>query len=127
MCIKNAMRALKHGAGVVVTCQWEPCELGRDFGVLSQSLHEIKTGRPLPASAWPSSHIGQRIASSSAGSLPVNKSFVSTGLLGVMAADYRVMRGAGMAVIHQENLGAPAQIDHQIEITKLETCGMLGQ
>ena len=25
----------------------------------------------------------------------------------------------------KRDLGAPAQIDHQIEITKLETCGML--
>ena len=45
----KAVGASKHGAGMVMTRQWEPRELG---GVLSQSLQGIKTKLPLPASAW---------------------------------------------------------------------------
>jgi hypothetical protein len=33
------------------------------FRVPSHSLHEITTGWPLPASAWPASPMGQRVAS----------------------------------------------------------------
>jgi hypothetical protein len=33
----------------------------RDCGVLSLSLQEIKTGQPLPASAWPARLPGQRV------------------------------------------------------------------
>ena len=34
--------------------------LWRDCGVLSESLYEIKTGWPLPSSAWPGRLLGQR-------------------------------------------------------------------
>ena len=65
-CATKVMGNLKHGAGVVTTHQWEPSELGgENFGTLSQSLHKIKTGRPLPARPP-----GQRVADSSAGMSP---------------------------------------------------------
>jgi hypothetical protein len=61
MCTKKALGDLKHGFGMVTTCQWEPSELGAEIvcGVLSQSLHEIKKGRPLPVSAWLVRLLGQ--------------------------------------------------------------------
>jgi hypothetical protein len=53
------MGVLKHGVGMVTTCQWELSELGGDCGALSQSLHEIKIGLQLPASAWQARPPGQ--------------------------------------------------------------------
>ena len=47
------MGDLKCGVGMVATCQWEPSEQCGDIsGALGQSL-KVKTGQPLPASAWP--------------------------------------------------------------------------
>lgn len=57
MCTPKVVGALKRGADVV-TCQRELGELGGETGVLSQSLREIRTGRPLLASPWPASLMG---------------------------------------------------------------------
>jgi hypothetical protein len=43
----------------------------RDFGALSERLHEIKTGQLLPSSAWPARPPGQRVASTSTGTYRV--------------------------------------------------------
>jgi hypothetical protein len=60
------------------------------YGILSQSLHEIKNRSAIPpTSAWLPWPMGQRVAGSSVGSLLVIKSFASTGLLGVVTADHR--------------------------------------
>ena len=68
MCTTKAEGALKHRAGVVMTRQWEPSELGGDVsGAPDQSLREIKTGRPLPASAWLARPLGQRVSRTIAG------------------------------------------------------------
>jgi hypothetical protein len=48
---QKAVGVLKHGAGVVTTSQWELSELGGEILELSQSLHKIRTGQPLPTSA----------------------------------------------------------------------------
>lgn len=56
---------LKLGAVMVMTCQWESRELGG--AALSQSVHEIKIGRPLPTRAWPARPLEQRVAGSSKG------------------------------------------------------------
>jgi hypothetical protein len=68
MCTTKAMGDLKHGVGLVTTHQWEPSDLSGDVsGAPGQSLHEIKTGQPLPASAWPARLLEQRVAGTSAG------------------------------------------------------------
>jgi hypothetical protein len=43
----------------------------RDCGVLTQNLHEIKTGMPLLASAWLARPVGQRVAGLKGRNLPV--------------------------------------------------------
>ena len=63
-CTTKAVGVLKHGADVVVTRQWEPSELGgwRHRVVLSQSLHEIKTGRPLLSVHGQPGHRGRELS-----------------------------------------------------------------
>jgi hypothetical protein len=55
------MGDLKHRVGVVVTqAGWRTYRAGwRDCGVPGQSLHGIKPGWPLPASAWSDRLLGQ--------------------------------------------------------------------
>ena len=40
---------------MVVACQWELSELGGEISELRVSLHKMRTGQPLLASAWQAS------------------------------------------------------------------------
>jgi hypothetical protein len=74
MCATKAMGDLKHRVGVLANYQWELGKLGGDIsGALGQRVSmRLKTGQPLPASAWPARPPGQRVANSSAGNVRVS-------------------------------------------------------
>lgn len=53
MCNTKAVGDLKHRAGMVTTCQWEPSDLAKTFQELQgRESPQDQTGWPLPTSSW---------------------------------------------------------------------------
>ena len=55
---QKAMRILKHGVGMVMTCQWVLRELGEIVELWIRESTQDENKPALPASAWPDSPPG---------------------------------------------------------------------